>query len=454
MQIQRFLFKTPARISVIGFGILIAVGTGLLMLPSASTIKSPGFINALFTSVSACCVTGLVVVNTGSTFSTFGQVVILGLIQAGGLGIMTISTLALMIGGRRPSLSERVVIQDTFTNSGERNLSFILRNVILFTFVIEGVGALLMFFRFLPGRTVCNALFISIFHSISAFCNAGFSLFPDSLIAFREDWILNLVICFLIICGGIGFLVLLELKHNFPFKRSSWSRLSLHSKLVISTTSILLVTGSLLIMLMEWHNTLSPLTIPGRFLASFFQAVSARTAGFNTLPVGKMADETLFLLALLMFIGASPGSCGGGIKTTTLAALISLGVSRLRGREHTQIFHRTISNASLGKAISMVIISIALIAIFVMSILTTELGQISHLQSRGKFLELFFEIISAFGTAGLSTGVTGGLSLPGKLIVIAVMFIGRLGPLVIAIAISRLRETPHFYYAKENIMIG
>jgi trk/ktr system potassium uptake protein len=398
-------------------------------------------------------VTGLVVVDTGKIFSLFGQLVILILIQAGGLGIMTLSTLFLMAAGRRPGLAGRIVIQDTFTSGGERSLYSILRDVALFTFAIEGMGMALMFFRFLPGRDVADALYLSLFHSVSAFCNAGFSLFSDSFMAYREDWVLSLVICLLIITGGIGFLVLSELKRQFPFNRRTWSRLSLHSKLVLSTTAILLIFGSLLLVFMEWDNTLAPLSVPGRCLAGFFQAVNARTAGFNTLPIGDLANETLFVLILLMFIGASPGSCGGGIKTTTLASLTVLGISRLRGKERPQLFRRTISNKSVGKAISVVMISMFVVVIGTMLLLMSELGEIPHPFSRGKFLELLFEVVSAFGTVGLSTGGTGGLSVEGKLILTFVMFVGRLGPLAIAIAVSH-RRAPSYYYAEEGIMIG
>jgi trk system potassium uptake protein TrkH len=398
-------------------------------------------------------VTGLVVVDTGKVFSSFGQVVILILIQAGGLGIMTISTLFILMVGRRPSLAGQIIIKDSFTQSGDRSVLVILRDVLLFTFTIEGIGAVLMFFRFLPGRNILEAIYISAFHSISAFCNAGFSLFSENFVAYQGDWFLNIVMCLLIVCGGIGFLVLSEAKRQFPFKRRSWSRLSLHSKLVLSTTAILILFSSLFIITMEWHNTLGPLSIPDRFLAGFFQSVSARTAGFNTLSIGNMANETLFVLILLMFIGASPSSCGGGVKTTTFATLTMLGLSRLRGRERPQLFHHSISNESIGKAISVVMVSGLVVIVAAMALLMTELGEVPHPLSRGKFLELLFEVVSAFGTVGLSTGVTGNLTIAGKVILIMVMFVGRLGPLVIAMSVSR-RAAPRYYYAEETIMIG
>jgi trk system potassium uptake protein TrkH len=260
-------------------------------------------------------------------------------------------------------------------------------------------------------------------------------------------------VCFLIISGGIGFLVLSELRNQFPFNRRTWSRLTLHSKLVLSTTAILLVLSTLMIFFMEWGNTLAPLSISERFLASFFQAVSARTAGFNTLAIGDLANETLFFIIMLMFIGASPGSCAGGVKTTTVTSLFALGLSRLRGHERPQLFRRTIAEASLGKAVSIVMVSSLVVVAGTLAVLMTELGEVAHSLTRGKFLELLFEVVSAFGTVGLSTGVTAGLTVAGKLIITCVMFVGRLGPLVLAVAVSR-RGAPRYFYAEESIMIG
>jgi trk system potassium uptake protein TrkH len=447
------LFRSPARISIFSFAILISIGTALLMLPAASVSKSLEFVDALFTATSASCVTGLVIVDTGSALSAFGQFIILVLIQVGGLGIMTFSTLFLLMAGRRPSLTDRIVIQDTFTHWAERSLSSILKNLILFTFVMEVLGSAMLFLRFLPGRAVSDAVYLSIFHAVSAFCNAGFSLFAESLAGYRSDWMMNLVICILIISGGIGFMVISELRHLYPISRSRWSRLSLHTKMALCTTAILLISSTLLIIVMEWRNTLASFPIHSRILAAFFQAVTARTAGFNTLVIGDMASETLFIILILMFIGACPGSCGGGIKTTTFASLTLLGLARLRGRPRPQVFHRTIAEASTGKAISLVMVSVVVVMLGTIAILAAEIGGIPQYLSRGKFLDLLFEVVSAFGTVGLSTGVTGELSLAGKLIITLVMFIGRLGPLAVIVAISH-RESASYYYAEENILIG
>jgi trk system potassium uptake protein TrkH len=433
--------------------LLIAVGSVLLMLPVSSEGLPIGFVDALFTATSAACVTGLAVMDTGTALTGFGQAVILLLIQVGGLGIMTISTLFLLLAGKRMGLMERIVIQDSFTHRRDLGPKDIIKEVFMFALIIEAAGALLLLVPFSGYMDFSRALYFSIFHSISAFCNAGFCLFPDSLVRYQEDWFLNLIICGLIILGGVGFLTLSELRRNYPLSRRNWSRLSLHTRLVLSTTGILLAVSTGMFLLMEWNNTLAPLSVPGRFLAAFFQAVTTRTAGFNTLPIAQMANQTLFLFILLMFIGASPGSCAGGVKTTTISALVILGISRIRGHAHPRIFHRTIPNDSIWKATGVIMISGFIVTAALLLLLISELGNVPHLDSRGKFLELFFEVVSAFGTVGLSADVTPGLSRIGRLIITIVMFIGRLGPLVIGIAISRQRQS-HFYYAEEGIMIG
>lgn len=452
-RIARVLVESPARLSILSFALLIAAGTALLMLPQATRGFRLGVVDALFTATSASCVTGLAVVDTGQYLSRFGQLVVLALIQAGGLGIMTISTSLLLVAGGRPGLTGRLLIKDTFTHSGERSLAAILRDALLFTFLMEALGTAALFVRFHSGHPPGEALYLSVFHAVSAFCNAGFSLFPQSFVEYRSDWLLNITICILVVCGGIGFLVFSEVKSAFPLTRRKWSRFSLHTKLVLTTTALLLVVSTLLFLLMEWDNTLKPLSLSARPLAALFQAVSARTAGFNTVAVGSLANETLFFMILLMFIGACPGSCGGGIKTTTFATLVVLGASRLGGRGRTQIFHRTIPETSVDRAVSLVMISVLVVAAGTMILLMTELGEVSHTVSRGKFLEIFFEVVSAFGTVGLSAGVTPELSIWGRLIITAVMFIGRLGPLVVALAFSR-RVTRRFHYAEENIIIG
>jgi trk system potassium uptake protein TrkH len=350
-------------------------------------------------------------------------------------------------------MAGRMVVEDTFTHSGDRSMTSLLVDVIRFTFVIEGVGALFLFFRFLPGHSIVEAFYLAIFHAVSAFCNAGFSLFTDSLMGYRRDWSVNLVVCSLIVLGGIGFLVLAELKGHFPFHRRTWSRLSLHSHIALTTTAFLIAGGMVLIFLMERHNTLSALPFYEKFLGSLFQSVTARTAGFNTLPIGEMAETSLLILILLMFIGACSGSTGGGIKAGTFATLLLWGVSRFRGHEHPQAFRRCIAEASLSRAVSVTMVSTLLVALSTLALLLTQVGGVPHTRSQGKFLEVLFEVVSAFGTVGLSTGITPELNSASKVILSFVMFCGRLGPLIVAIAVSR-RKVLHYHYAEENIMIG
>ncbi|GAB6906215.1 TrkH family potassium uptake protein [Desulfosarcina cetonica] len=437
-----------------GFGLLISAGTALLMLPAASTAAPLGFVNALFMSTSASCVTGLSVMDIGSQLTQFGQLVVLALIQVGGLGILTLSTLLLMMMKGRPTLSGQAIIKDTFTyGEGKQTVASVLRSIFLTAFTIEAAGALLLYLRMAPQSGWSAAAYPAIFHSISAFCNAGFSLYADSFIGYREDWIVSTTLAMLIVIGGIGFVVIADVKSRFLDRHKQVRRLSLHSRLALSASAILILIGTVAILCMEWGNTLATLSIPGRVLAALFQSITARTAGFNTLNIGAMANETLFFLCILMFIGACPGSCGGGVKTTTIAGLVIQGISRLRGHSHPQVFRRTLTEASMSKATSVVMVSAALITLSIMVLMMSELGGLSHAQTRGRFLELFFETISAFGTVGLSTGMTGSLSAVGRITIVLLMFIGRLGPMVIGLAVSRERVS-RFHYAEENIMIG
>jgi trk system potassium uptake protein TrkH len=443
----------PSAISVLGFAAVILTGAVLLMLPAASVRGGLAPVDALFTSTSATCVTGLAVADTGRELTFFGQAVLLLLIQVGGLGIMTLSTAILLAAGRSLSLMDMTLIRDTYTHSGDRKLYALLMDVIRFTLIIEALGAALLFLRFLPGQPVGRALWLAVFHAVSAFCNAGFSLYSDNLMGFRGDWLVNLTVCALIICGGIGFLVLTELRRAFPFGTRSWSRFSLHLKLVVSTTGWLLAGGTLAILVLEWRNTLLDLPLDERLLASFFQAVTPRTAGFNTLDYARLTNETLFLTILLMFVGAASGSCAGGVKVGSLATLVALSVSRLKGFERPHLFRRSIAPISVSKAVNLVLVSATLCGAATMALLASELQAVSHEATRGKFLELLFETVSAFGTVGLSMGVTPTLSHVGKLVLVAVMFIGRLGPLVIVEIMSRQRPR-RYYQAEERIMIG
>jgi trk system potassium uptake protein TrkH len=449
------LLRSPARITMVGFAALIVTGTVLLMLPIASVAGlSMNWVDALFMSTSAACVTGLSVMNIGQQLTLFGQLVILTLIQIGGLGIMTLSTLLLMMLKGRPTLSGQAIIRDTYTyGEGKQKVSSVLKSIFLVTVTIEAMGAVVLYCRMVPDAGWRQAAYPAAFHAVSAFCNAGFSLFSDSFTGYREDWIVNGTLSVLIILGGIGFVVIAECIYRFRQRKEQSVQWSLHSRLALSTSAILIAVGTLSILIMEWQNTLSALSIPGRFLAAAFQSITARTAGFNTVDIGTMANETLFLIIILMFIGACPGSCGGGVKTTTIAGLVIMGISRFKGQRRPQVFRRTLTSTSISKATSLVMIGMLVITVAVMALMMSELGDVPHTQTRGRFLELAFEAVSAFGTVGLSTGVTAGLSDVGRIIMVLLMFTGRLGPLVLAVAVSRERVS-RFQYAEENIMIG
>jgi trk system potassium uptake protein TrkH len=446
-------FLTPERTLILSFLIMILIGTFLLSLPYAARGKTTSLIDALFTATSAVCVTGLIVVDTGSFFSQFGQVVILILIQVGGLGIMTFSVFFYLLLGRSIGFRDRRIIQDTFTQSPIRNISVLLKSVFLYTMVIEFIGAAFLFTGWCSQFPPITALYFSLFHAISAFCNAGFSLFSDSFVGFQDNILINLSITSLIILGGIGFIVLKEmiegrLRTNPPL------RISLHSKVVLTTTVALIVLGTLFIFFIERDNSLLKFPPGEQILISYFQSVTSRTAGFNTIPMMSLSNATCFMLIILMFVGASPGSCGGGIKTTNLATLISLALNRYKGRDRANLFKRTIPHETVARSISIILASGLTVVIITIFLLITQLGDISHTESRGLFLEYLFETVSAFGTVGLSMGVTSKLDLTGKLIVIIMMLLGRLGPLTLAFAMGRRTRRVEFQYAEENVIVG
>jgi trk system potassium uptake protein TrkH len=449
---------TPQQQLIASFVLLILVGSLVLMLPYMTKNGRMSYIDALFTSTSAVCVTGLVVKDTGADFTRTGQWVVLALIQLGGLGIMTFSTIFLLILGKQPSLSQDTVLQDTFAHSPMKKLHTLIVSVILFTFVVEFIGAALYFLHWIHEVPVNDAMFISLFHAISAFCNAGFCLFPDSFTRYQGHMFMNLNTIFLIITGGIGFLVLLELYQRYGRNKSKNGRqrktLSLHAKLTLLTTMILILAGAVFFFFVEYHDVLRGMNLSNRILISLFQSVTARTAGFNTVDFSLLSNSTLFFFVILMFIGASPGSCGGGIKTTTAAVFFALVRSKVRGEVHTRIMNRTIPIGAVAKAVAVVISSGLVITVLVILLLLSQLGGSSHVESRGMFLEYLFEAVSAFGTVGLSMGKTWELNAIGKLVIIVLMFVGRLGPLTLAFSI-RARETAgRLKYSEEAVMIG
>ena len=445
----------PSRTIIFSFLGVIVLGWILLSLPQASREGPLSLVDSLFTATSATCVTGLIVVDTGSRLTTFGQVVVLTLIQLGGLGIMTFSTLFLLMMGRGLSIKHRLILQESLSQYPLKDMFRLLRYVISFTLTVEALGALLLYGKFIRFYTPGQAAYHAVFHSISAFCNAGFSLYRTSFVAFQGDLWVNLVMTALIILGGLGFFVLTDLnvlKRLTSFKRPR--KLSLHTKTVFAVTGSLLLAGTLLVLLMEWQNTLAGMPIGMKLLTSFFQSVTARTAGFNTLLTDKLNNATLFLLIVLMFIGASPGSTGGGIKTSTFGVLVALMLARLRGRRNVELFHRTISLAIVSRAVSVAALALITVAVITMILSVTEGGLVSSQLERGRFLELLFETTSAFGTVGLSTGVTSSLTILGKILISITIFIGRVGPLTLALAIGQRAVRRTYEYPEENVMVG
>lgn len=452
---KSFLIFHPARVIALSFALTILLGSFLLMLPPATVGGSMRFIDALFTSASAVCVTGLTVVDTGTYFTEFGQIIIMALIQVGGLGIITLSTFFIWSMGKKISFRDRKIVTGSFSPTPEKEFRSLLRGVVLLTFVIEGGGAFILWLRWMDLYSPGKALYFAVFHSVSAFCNAGFALFPDNLCGFRDDVAVNLVITSLIILGGLGFFVLMELADYFKNRgNSAFRKISLHTKITLTATVILIAGGTFFVFIFEKENVLQGLPLKSKLLISYFQAVTPRTAGFNTVDFGMLANPTLFLMLLLMFVGASPGSTGGGVKTTSLGVLTAVVISKFRGSDAAVCFKRTISSQTVLRVVSLIVVSSLAVVFITMALCITEAGWLSHKASRGFFLEILFETISAFGTVGLSMGITAGLTPLGKLIITFMMFIGRVGPLSVAVVMGQKEHFSRYSYPEEELMAG
>jgi len=440
---RKYFYLSPNQILVLGFLLVIIIGTFLLHLTIASSNRQViPWIDALFTSTSATCVTGLIVLDTGQDFSLFGQWVILILLQIGGLGIMTFSTMFAFLLGRKITLRQRLILQESLNQFSIGGLVRFAKYIFIFAFIFEFAGSFFLYYFWRNLPTNQHPMFLSVFHAVSAFCNAGFSLFSDSLVQFNTNPFVNIIFIGLIIIGGLGFLVLLEL-YEYPIKK----KLSLHSKIVLQTSLILVFFGAGVIYFLESSNlnTIGVLSFPWRIMGSFFQSITARTAGFNTLATSSLSNASLFFIIVLMFIGASPSSTGGGIKTTTFSVILLDVFSTLREKHHLNIYKRRIPMDVVKKAWEIVLLS--LLWIIVMLVL------LSHVE-KFRFIELFFELISAIGTVGLSTGITSSLSLSGKIIIILTMFFGRLGPLALAFSLVFKRKPELIEYPEENLIVG
>lgn len=428
----------PALFIASTFLFTIGVGAILLSLPISTTGESISFIDALFTATSATCVTGLVVQDTGTFFTGFGQGVILGLIQVGGLGIMALSTSLALLMGKKLSVRDRVLMQDVIAESNYEEFSGILRNIVRMALYCELIGAVILTARwYLDFQDLAQAAYYGIFHSVSAFCNAGFSLFANSLVYYQSDLVVNLVITFLILFGGFGFTVV--------YGVLSGRKPTLHIKMTLVVSAIMLGGGMLFILLTEYSNSLLHLPFIDKVLVSWFQSVTLRTAGFNTIDLSLFANSTIFMCCIWMFIGASPGSTGGGIKTTTVGVLFFSVRSMMAGTDNVEAFGRVIPWPTVRKAISITFIAGAILTGGTFMLLSAE-----DLTIR----QALFETVSAMGTVGLSLGVTSSLGVFGKLIITILMFVGRIGPLTIAYLMITQESVQRYTLPEENVIVG
>ena len=443
-------FLSPERIFVLSFAALIFAGAFLLWSSFSAAKKPLSFVDALFTSASAVCVTGLTVIDIGKDLSFAGQIVTIFLFQIGGLGIITFSTLFLVLIGRGISIKERDILQSSFLHTPQRDFLSLVKSVIIFALFFEFLGMILLWVRFSQDFSAGEAIYQAAYHAISAFNNCGYSLFSDSLTRYQGDLLVNCTVMALIVVGGIGFVVPYELLAKF---RGMKRRVSVHTRIVLLVTALLIFFGAILFYSFERDNILKDLPIKNQVLASLFQSIVPRTAGFNTVDIALLTNEALFMIIALMFIGASPGSTGGGVKTTSASILFLLMWSRFRGREEINVFRRTIPRELVQRTISITLASLLIISLIFSILLISGTVGLAPLESRHLFLEYLFETVSAFGTVGLSMNLTPKLNDFQKLAIIFMMFAGRVGPLTLALSLSRTTKRS-LTFAEEEIMVG
>ncbi|VXC18691.1 potassium transporter ATPase [Bacillus sp. 349Y] len=437
----RVIQLSPPQLLVAVFAFFIMVGMALLKLP-ISTTEPITWLEALFTTTSAMTVTGLAVVDTGSVYTVFGQIVVMCLIQLGGLGIMSFAVLIVMMLGKKIGFKERLLLQQSLNQTSVGGVIMLVRYLFTFSLLVEGIGMVFLATQWVPRYGWEQGLYYSLFHSVSAFNNAGFGLWSDSMMQFVGNPVINFTLSFLFIIGGVGFTVLVD-----AWKSRAFRKLSLHSKIMILGTLLINVAATLIIFILEYNNpgTLGHLSLGDKGLASYFQAVTPRTAGFNTLDYGEMESPTILFTVLLMFIGAGSASTGGGIKLTTFLMIILAVGALLREKKDIKIFRRSIDQTIILKSLAISTLSVLLVfaALFVLTI--SEKG--------ADFQTLLFEVVSAFGTVGLSMNFSPELSTVGKWIIIFVMFAGKMGPLTLAYSLSRPGKEK-IRYPKEDILTG
>lgn len=438
----------PISLVVLGYLLLIFIGAGLLSLPIA-THESINFLQALFTSTSAVCVTGLSVVDISSTFTHFGDWVLVILMQMGGLGIMTVSTVLILLAGMHPGFNHQSVLLSNFTQEGNVDAGRILKAVLPFTFVLEAIGGIVYFTQF-KDLELYDRIFNSLFQAVSSFCNVGFTLFPDSLVRFQYNPVMNITTSILVLAGGFGFLAITELQYLFDFKLKALRRISLHTRIATFGTIIVILVSTAVFTFTEWNNLFNGNSFAENAQSIMFMVFTSRTAGLNSVDIPSLTQASLFFFIVIMLIGANPGSCGGGIKITTAAVISLLGINRLLGNEKTQVLGRTIPESTVDKAVRIFVVAIVVIVTATLILLCTETAANA---SENSFLKVLFEVVSAYSTCGLSMGLTSELSFIGKIVICSVMFIGRMGPLFLISAVAG-RTQDRAWFAEENIMVG
>lgn len=452
----RWMGISAPMLFVQSFGLLIALGTaGLMLIPGLQAGPPLGFIDALFTMTSAVCVTGLIVVDTATHFTRWGQLWILLFIQLGGIGLVTLTTLIIGAMGRRLSLRSEMIVGVPVDQEHRpvRKLTFAVAR---YTLLIEAAGALLLWVWWLPRFGFVDAGWHAMFHAVSAFCNAGFSTFTDSLIGFNTSPLTLLLISFLIIAGSVGFLSTEEVIRWWRAHKVGRARMSVHTWAALLVTLILLIGGFIAYALAEWNASLGGLSVVDRISNAWFLSVTARTAGFNSVSYSALTNSGALLTIMLMLVGGSPGSTAGGLKTTTIAVLMALAITRIRGRKYTMLHGRTVPEGTVQRTVSLVMVVGALLVFSIFLIGILESRSLGHAEARMLFLPLVFEAVSAFCTVGLSMDVTPGLNAASRLLMVLLMFIGRVGPLVFFAAIS-LRLDPdrvRIREAAEDLIVG
>lgn len=448
---------STTQVIALGFFLAILIGALLLMLPvSSSNGTSTPFIDSLFTSTTSVCVTGLVVKNTFEHWSTFGHVVILFLIQFGGLGIVTFTTSLMLILRRKVTLKDRLLLQDAYNLQTLSGLVRFAKRVMFGTFIIEAIGALSYCFTFIPDFGLGKGLWISVFTAVSAFCNAGIDIIgPNSLMPYATNLNVNITTMFLIIMGGIGFIVWFDIlrviksiRHKELPKYAFFNRLTLHTKIVLTTTVSLILIGAAVVFILEYSNkgTIGSLSGGGKILSSFFESVTLRTAGFLTFSQKEMRESTILFSLILMFIGGSPVGTAGGVKTSTFALVIIAAMSAIKGEEYGTAFNRRLPNRTMRKALAVILISLSFSFLAIILLLT---------YTDGSLVDIMFEVFSAIATVGLSRDFTATLNTFGKIIIIITMYLGRIGPITLPIIFSSKKSKYGLaVFPKEDITVG